>query len=223
MADRGQPVRILSMSLLLIATSASAQSPPAVDCDAVRNSTVPVELAYHGQDGTRTLVQTYRDKSGDGVVWSRELPPSTQPKQPVFVTKATFIDGLPALAEMSTTYAGKFSHRTGKYSPDGLPKNFDHRSDLTYRMHGVTTNGDGSTEERTSTISYKFKSEGTMAVGSCVLQVIHGESDTANDAGRASHRFLVYFPELKISATATDAEPIVDRISTDLSEIKPVN
>jgi hypothetical protein len=223
MADRGQPVRILPISLLLIATSAFAQSPPSVDCDAVRNSTVPVELAYHGQDGTRTFVQSYRDKPGDYVVWSRELPPSTQPKQPVFVTKAIHVDGFPVSGEMSTTYAGKYSHRTAKYASDGLPKNFDRRSDLTYRMRGVTTDGDGTTEERTSTISYKFKSEGTMAVGSCVLLVIHGESDTANDAGRTSHRFLVYFPELKISATATDAEPIVDRISTDFSEIKPVN
>lgn len=216
-------MRILPISLLLIATSAFAQSPPSVDCDAIRNSTVPVELAYHGQDGTRTVVQSYRDRSGDYVVWSRELPPSTQPKQPVFVTRAVYVDGLPVSAEMSTTYAGKYAHRTGKYAPDGLPKNFDRRSDLTYRMRGVTTNGDGTTEERTSTISYRFKSEGTVAVGSCVLQVIHGESATANDAGRTSHRFLAYFPELKISATATGAEPVVDRISTDFSAIKPVN
>src|SRR3954447_10887276 len=151
MADRGQPVRILLVSFLLIATSAQAQSPPAVDCDAVKNSGVPVELAYHGQDGTRTVVQTYRDKSGDGVVWTRELPPSTSSKQPVFVTKATYADGLPASAEMSTNYVGPLSLRTGKYTPDGLPKNFDRRSDLTYRMHSVTTDGEGVTEKRTST------------------------------------------------------------------------
>jgi hypothetical protein len=216
-------MRILLISLLLFATSASAQSPPSVDCDTVKNSVVPVELAYHGQDGTRTIVQTYRDKSGDGVVWSRELPPSTQPKQPVFVTKAIFADGLPASAEMSTTYLGPFSRRTGKYTPDGLPKNFDRRSDLTYRMHSVTTDGEGATEERTSTTSYKFKSEGTVAVGSCVLQAIHGESDISNDAGRRSHRFQIYFPELQILASAADAEPIVDSLSTVFSEIKPLN
>jgi len=218
-------VRILSISLLLLAssTSAQAQSPPSVDCDAVKNSTVPVELAYHGQDGTRTVVQSYRDRSGDGVVWSRELPPSTQSKQPVFVTRATFADGLPATAEMSTTYVGKLSYRTGKYTPDGLPKNFDRRSDLTYRMHAVTTDGDGATEERTGTSSYKFKSEGTITVGSCVLQAIHGESDITNNAGRRSHRFQIYFPELKISASATDAEPIADSLSTVFSEIKHVN
>ena len=216
-------MRILFISLLLFASSASAQSQPSVDCDAVKNSMIPVELAYHGQDGTRTVVQTYRDKSGDGVVWSREMPPSNQSKQPVFVTKATYADGLPASAELSTTYVGKLSLRTGKYTPDGLPKNFDRRSDLTYRMHSVTTDGDGTTEERTSTTSYKFKSEGTVAVGSCVLQAIHGESDITNDAGRRSHRFQIYFPELKIIASATDAEPIVDGISTDFSEIKPVN
>jgi hypothetical protein len=179
-------MRMLSISLLVFASSASAQSPPSVDCNAVKNSMVPVELAYHNQDGTRTVVQTHRDKSGDYVVWSRQMPPSTQPKPPVFVTKANYVDGAVASAELSTTYVGKYSHRTAKYAPDGLPKNFDRRSDLTYRMHAVTTDGDDITEEKTSTISYKFKSEGTSAVGSCVLQVIHGEIDTTNDAGRLS-------------------------------------
>ena len=90
-------------------------------------------------------------------------------------------------------------------------------------MHAVTTPGDDTTEEKTSTISYKFKSEETTAVGSCVLQVIHGEVDTTNDAARTRHSFLLYFPELLISATAADAEPIVDGLSTVFSEIKPVN
>jgi hypothetical protein len=216
-------VRILLVSFLLIATSASAQSPPAVDCDAVKNSVAPVELAYHWQDGTRMVVQAYRNKSGDGVVWTREMPPSTQSKQPVFVTKATFVDGLPALAEMSTNYVGPLSYRSGKYAPEGLPRNFDRRSDLTYRMHAVTTDGEGAIEERTGTTSYKFKSEGTVAVGSCVLQAIHGEVDTTNNAGRRSHRFQIYFPELKILASATDAEPVVDSLSTVFSAIKHVN
>jgi hypothetical protein len=216
-------MRILSISLLVFASSASAQSPPSVDCNAVKNSMVPVELAYHGQDGTRTVVQTYRDKPGDYVVWNRQMPPSTQPKPPVFVTKVTFVDGAPASGEMSTTYVGKYSHRTVKYAPDGLPRNFDRRSDVTYTVHAVTTDGDGATEERTTTISYKFKSEETTAVGSCVLQAIHGEMESTNDAGRTRHTFQVYFPELKISATAHDAEPIVDSLSTVFSEIKPVN
>jgi len=90
-------------------------------------------------------------------------------------------------------------------------------------MHAVTTDGDGTTEEKNSTISYKFKSEGTATVGSCVLQAIHGEIDTTSDTGRKSHSFQVYFPELKISATAVDAEPIVDSLSTVFSEIKPLN
>jgi hypothetical protein len=216
-------MRILSISLLLLASSASAQSPPSVDCDAVRNSTVPVELAYHGRDGTRAVVQAYRDKSGDYVVWTRQLPPSTQSKPPVFVIKATHVDGALVSSEMSTTYLGKYSHRTVKYTSEGLPKNFDRRSDLTARMRTVATDADGLTEEKASTTSYKFKSEGTIAVGSYVLQVIHGEVDTVNDAGRKSHVFQLYFPELKISATAGDAEPIVDSLSTVFSEIKPGN
>jgi hypothetical protein len=90
-------------------------------------------------------------------------------------------------------------------------------------MHAVTTDGDDTTEEKTSTISYKFKSEETTAVGSCDLKVIHGEIDATNDAAGTSHTFQVYFPELQISATAVDAEPIVDSLSTVFSEIKPVD
>ena len=216
-------MRILSISLLVFASSASAQSPPSVDCNAVKNSAVPVELAYHAQDGTKTIVQAYRDEAGNHVVWRRETLPSTRPNPPVFVTKASYVDGVPASAEMSTTFVGKYSHRRGKYVPDGLPRNFDHRSDVAYKMHAVITSGDDTTEEKTSTISYKFKSEETTAVGSCVLQVIHGETDTTNDAARTRHAFLLYFPELQISATATDAEPIVDSLSTVFSEIQPVN
>ena len=216
-------MRILAISLLVFASSASAQSQPSVDCNAVKNSMDPVELAYHSQDGTRTVVQAYRDKSGGYVVRSRQTPPSTHPNPPVFVTKATYIDGALASGEMSTTYAGKYSNLTAKYASDGLPRNFDRRSDAAYKMHAATTDGDGTTEAKTSTISYKFKSEGTAAVGSCILQAIHGEIDTTNDTGRKSHSFQVYFPELKISATAVDAEPIVDSLSTVFSEIKLLN
>jgi hypothetical protein len=90
-------------------------------------------------------------------------------------------------------------------------------------MHTAVTTGDDTTEDKTSTVSYKFKSEETTAVGSCVLQVIHGEADATNDAARTSHTFQVYFPELQIFAMAVDAEPIVDSLSTVFSEIKPVN
>jgi hypothetical protein len=212
-----------SLLLLAFASSASAQPLPSVDCDAVKNSLVPVELAYHGQDGERTVVQASRNTSGDDVVWIRRTLPSTHPNPPVFVTKAIYVDGLPAAAELSTTFVGKYSHRTAKYTPDGLPRNFDHRSDVTYRLHAIITAGDETTEERTSTTSYKFKAEDTTAVGSCALQAVRGESDITNDAGRTRHAFQIYFPELKISATADDAEPIVDSLSTVFSEIKPVN
>jgi membrane-bound lytic murein transglycosylase MltF len=90
-------------------------------------------------------------------------------------------------------------------------------------MHAVVTRGDDTTEEKTSTISYKFKSEETTVVGSCVLQAIHGEIDTTNDDPRTSHSFQVYFPELRIAATAVDAEPVLDSLSTVFSAIGPAN
>ena len=216
-------MRLLSLSLLVLASSASAQSLSFIDCDAVKNPVLPVELTYHSQNGTRTVVQAYRNQSSDYFVWSRQTPPSTHANPPVFVTKANYVDGVIASAELSTPYAGKYSHRTAKYTPDGLPKNFDRRSDVTYKMHAVIMDGDDTTVEKTSTISYKFKSEDTTVVGSCVLQAIHGEIDTTNDNPRTSHSFQVYFPELRIAASAVDAEPIVDSLSTAFSEIKPVN
>jgi len=197
--------------------SASAQSLSPVDCNAIRNSTDPVELAYHSQNGTRTVVQAHRDGSGHRIVWTRQTPPSTHPNPPAFVTKATYVDGTIASAELSTTYGGKYSRRTAKYAPDGFPGNFDRRSNLTYRRHAATLAADNTTEEKTSTISYKFKSEGTITVGSCVLQVIHGETNTTNDSGRTRHAFQIYFPELRISATASGAEPIMDSVSTVFS------
>jgi hypothetical protein len=140
------------------------------------------------------------------------------------VTKATYVDGAIASSELSTTFVGKYSHRTAKYAPEGLPRNFDRRSDVTYKTHAVvTTPGDDATEEKITTKSYKFKSEETTAVGSCVLQSIHGEIDATSEAGRTRHSFQVYFPELHITATAADADPIVDSLSTVFSEIKPIN
>jgi hypothetical protein len=127
--DRGQPMRILAISLLLFAGSASAQSLPAVDCNAVKNSMLPAELTYHGQDGTRTVVQAYPDKSGNYVVWTRQTLPPDHPNPPVFVTKGIHVDGAIAAAEIWTTFVGKYSHRTAKYASEGLPKNFDrHRT-----------------------------------------------------------------------------------------------
>ena len=222
-SDRRHGMRIVSISLLVFASSASAQSPPAIDCDAIKNSTVPVELTYHSQSGTRTVVQSYRSKSGDGVVWSRQTPPSNHPNPPVIVAKGTYVDGFLASGELWTNYIGKYSHEIAKYTAEGLPKNFDHRSDINYKVHVVTTDGDDVTAEKNSTISYMFKSAETIAVGACVLQVIHGETNSINDANRTRHTFQVIFPELRISAMAADAEPIVDSLSTVFSEIKPAN
>ena len=216
-------MRALSISLLLFASSASAQSLPSVDCGAVKNSTVPFELAYHSQNGTRTVVQAYRDKSGVYSAWSRQTPPSNHPNPPVFVVKATYVDGAIASAELWTPYVGKYSHRTAKYTTDRFPKHFDHRSDVNYKIQTASTAADGATEEKTTTISYKFKSAGTIGVGDCEIQIIHGEIDATNDADRTHHIFQLYFPELQVSATAADAEPIVDSLYTVFAEIKPPN
>ena len=216
-------MRILLLSLLICATSAAAQPAPSIDCDAVKNSMAPVELAFHGGDGAKTIVQSHRDASGGYVVWSRHTPLVTSPNPPVYVTKATYVGGFIASAELFTTWSGKYSHTVSRYAFDGLPKGFDRRSDATYQMYSLVTHGDDSIEEKANTISYKYKSEEAITVGACVLQAIHGETDTTTDTGRTLHAYQVYFPELRIFAVANDAEPIVDSVSTDFSEIKPVN
>jgi hypothetical protein len=71
-SDRGETKRILAISLMVFASSASAQSQPFVDCNAVKNFVDPVDLAYHSQVGTRIVVQAYRDRSGGYIVWSAQ-------------------------------------------------------------------------------------------------------------------------------------------------------
>jgi hypothetical protein len=215
-------VRVLIISLAAIATSASAQS--SVDCNAVKNSSVPVELGYHFSNGTRLFAQSFRDKSGDYIIWIKSLPPPSSPNSGPAITKTTYNNGFAACTE---SWSDRWAHGSGHHVinlvPAGFPKNFDRRSDATYKAHSTITYDDNSTSGNNNyTYTYKFKSEGTVVVGSCVLDVVHGELDTTDDAtGKTFHGFSAYYPELQISTTNGNAEPIADSISTQFSAIEP--
>jgi hypothetical protein len=209
-------VRFFALALLAFCGSANAQS---VDCDAVKNTFVPVMLAYHLPNGMKMNTQAYRDKSGTFTIWTQRLPYG--PDQSTVVSKISLTEGMLSSTETWTTFRGKYSHFTGKYAAEGLPKNFDRRSNIQYKNHAVSVFGDDSTEEKTVTVSYQFKSEEEVAVGSCFLRVIHGEFKSVDDAtGRAVHHFQAYYPELHLGTDSPEAEPVADSVSTVFSKIQ---
>jgi hypothetical protein len=212
-------VRVLIISLAVFATSASAQSP--VDCNAVKNSSAPVELGYHFSDGTKLFAQSFRNKSGDYVVWGKSLPPPSTPNNSApSITKTTYNNGFAASTESWSSARGHFVINV---LPDGFPKNFDRRSDAKYKAHYTITHEDNVTSGNSNlTYTYKFKSEDTIVVGSCVLQIVHGELETTDDAtGKTFLVFSAYYPELQVSTINSNAEPIADSISTQFSAITP--
>lgn len=212
-------MRVLIISLAAFATSASAQSP--VDCNAVKNSSTPVELGYHFSDGTKLFAQSFRNKSGDYVVWGKSLPPPPTPNNSgPSITKTTYNNGFAASTE---SWSGARGHFVINVLPDGFPKNFNRRSDAKYKAHYTILHEDNITSGNSNlTYTYKFKSEDTIVVGSCVLQIIHGELDTTDDAtGKTFHVFSAYYPELLVSTINSNAEPIADSISIQFSAITP--
>jgi hypothetical protein len=198
-------MRILMLPLLLLPTAAAAAE--AVDCNAIVTTMAPVELTYHEADKS-SVAQIFRDPSGNSVVWVKTMNGK-------FVAKGDSSAGILATAETSSVFAGKFKSSKIKYNVEGMPKLFDRRSDLKYSITHSSVYGDGSTDTATTTYNYKFKSAGKEAVGPCMLDVVHGESDTVNEkTGKTAHTYGVYFPQLMTGITGQTAEPVIDDIKT---------
>ncbi len=199
--------------LLAMLTGAAAAEP--VDCDAIVNTTAPVELTYHEADEA-SVIQVYRDESGNTVVWLKTLKGK-------LVAKGIFVDGVLITGETTSAYAGKFQSSTIKYSQQGMPPHFDHRSDLKYSTKSSVVYADGSTNESTTTYDYRFKSAGKEPVGPCSLEIVRGESDRVNDkTGKTSHSYSLYFPQLKAAIIGQTAEPVVDDIRTMFVPMTPI-
>jgi hypothetical protein len=199
---------VLSLSPALAQSSAD-------DCSAVKTTMAPVELSYHVPNHARVTLQSYRDRSGDYVTWNR-----TEDGTLVSVIRFTFVQGIGTETRETSTRHGKLKAITRKFSVEGLPKNFDRRSNVRYKSTVVSTYADGSTDETSSMVSYRFKSEEKMMIGSCELDIIRGESVVSlGMTGRTSRSNLLYFPELKLTVGTSGHDPIIDHVKTTFTPI----
>jgi hypothetical protein len=201
---------VLSLTLL---TGAAAAEP--VDCDAIVNTTAPVELSYHeGEEAS--VIQVYRDNSGNSVVWLKKMKGK-------FVAKGVFEGGVLTAAETTSAYAGKFKSSTIKYLERGMPRQFDRLSDLKYSTKSSVVYADGSTNEFTTTNDYRFKSARKESIGPCTLDVVRGESERVNETtGKTSHSWSLYLPQLTAAIIGQTAEPVLDDIRTTFLPITPI-
>jgi len=212
------PRLCIRLYLVLVGSDACAQS-SAIDCDAVKKATVPFELSYHFSNGRRALLQSYRDQSGDGVIWNRE-----ESEQRIRVQKTTYIGGDSSEMLAWTTLPVE-SPVVVKATTEGLPKNFDHRSNVEFKVKSTTTYADGTSAERISINSYAFKSEDQITVGSCVFSVVRGELEYApypKTDKPPVHIVQLHFPELKLTVSGYGGEPVIDDLKTSFTPIPPI-
>ncbi len=222
MASPVLPLLGACVAFVVLGSQAHAQSAAAVlDCDAAKNAKAPVELSFHLADGTRVTSQMHRENAAaaDFVYWSRvEFGTST------FVTKYSFVGGLPTESQESSTLSGKLKSTTRKFSFEGLSGDFDRRSDIQYKLTITAAYADGTTAETSVTNSYQFKSEDTVTVGSCVLDAIHGATNILEPrTGKSTSGFQIYFPELKLAVLDREREPAIDGLKTTFTPITPIS
>jgi hypothetical protein len=206
------------LCLVLPGSHASAQS-AAVDCESAKNTTRPVELRYHLANGTKVVLQSYRQPSNDYIIWMRaEVPNAT------FVTKFNYAGGILTESKETTTLEGKRKATARKFNIEGYPKNFDRRSDIQYKMTSTSTYADGSSDESAITNSYKFKSEDRITLGSCVLRVVYGATESMDPkTGKTGGRlFQLYFPELKLTAGDSKEPVVIEELKTSFAPITPL-
>jgi hypothetical protein len=208
----------VSLCGMLAGSHASAQS-AAADCEAAKNTTMPVELSYHLANGAKAVLQSYRQPSDENIVWMRVEAPNL-----TFVTQFKYVGGVLTESHETTTLAGKRKATARKFEIEGYPKNFDRRSDIQYKITLTATYADGTSEESSGTNSYKFKSEDKITIGSCAIKVVYGETESTDPkTGKTGVRlFQVYFPELKMTVIDTLKEPVIDELKTNFAPITPV-
>jgi hypothetical protein len=207
-------MRLLALFAVFVSTTATAK---AIDCNVVTDTMQPVQVRYHDPSGRTVTEQIFRDKSGNMVVWVKT-------GNGVAVTKSTLAQGILQSAEMTTTHSGKIRSSTNKITVDGLPPNFDHRTNVQYSQSYHLTWADGSNSDASDKITYTFKSEGKETVGSCLLTAIHGEIDGVHGASsrQVVREYQVYYPELMLPVASRSGEPTIDEITTDFTPMTPI-
>jgi len=207
-------MRVFVLLLAMLASATVAAEP--IDCNAIENTTAPVELTYHDGKDSSAVIQVYRDKSANSVAWIKTLDGK-------LVTKVVLVAGILATAETTSAFAGKFKSSKITYTVDGMPKLFDHRQDLKYTIAHSTIYADSSADLSSVRFDYKFRSAGKEPVGPCMLDVVHGETDSVNEkTGKTSHSYSVYFPALMAVMTGRTAEPVLDDIKTSFVPMTPI-
>ena len=201
----------MRLAALLLLASTSFAAAETVDCEALKNSTIPYQISwkYSNDDSPNVevnIVQVYRDKSGDSIVWRKTtfLPGLIE------VVKGVIVDGVGYDAVSTNSQTGL---RKSKGSYQGLPKAFDRKSDLTYTSKITITSADGSIRESAATISYHFVNESQKAIGPCLFTVIQGETTNVIDGKQRSPHATYYIGELK----STSLFPANDNTEFELS------
>ena len=182
-------MRIAALVLLISASSAFAQ---AVDCEALKGTTMPYQISWRYK-GNQYITQVYRDKSGDYVAWQQAVTPTSV----LWVSKSTVIDGTGTESLMTTRQTGKNKSSKIKTTYTGYPKGFDRRSDIAFKASASITYADASVTESQSAVSYRFVKEERKAVGSCLLKVVLGELTSSRDDKPLPAVTTSYLPEIK--------------------------
>ena len=207
--------QIVATATSLFAAS-SAQAQTAIDCNAVKTTSIPVELTLHTRE-LKHVVQVFRTASGNDTIWI-QIQASTGTQ----VVKLLTSEGFPAESLSSAPSSNTLIRFKSDY--DGLPKKFDHRSNLDYKA--VITSTDG----RTSAVqhSYRFKSEDQINIGPCVLIAVRGDDDTTITSSQGGpptvtkiQKAVIYLPELRLQIVSFSrtSEIIFDDIKTSFTPL----
>jgi len=206
----GNLIRFIAALLSIVPMIADAAE---IDCETLKSTTQPFEISWtFGK--YESVLQIYREKSGDAVRWRQVTTPGF-----VNVSKIEFFDGVGS--EFTRTYRGGQPLK-GKSTFSGLPKGFNHRSDLTYAIDASNKFPDGQTVKSTTTVHFHFVSETRKAIGGCVFAIIKSEETLTVD-GKANGPTTVYFlPDLQTPSLLADDDTEF-HISTSFTPLRLLN
>jgi hypothetical protein len=187
----------------LYATAVAAQP---VDCNAIKTTLVPYEIRFGRDDNNKSVLQMYRDASGDYVAWFARQTPNMST-----ISKAVVSPGQSSTTSIEGRPNGSSAYTvTNDITWRGLPKKFDWASDVTFQAQSKFSDikSDGGKPNITykdgnANLVYKYVSTQRINIGSCLFAANIGYV-TIPVEGRPTpfYQTRIYFPE--ISATVVD-------------------
>ncbi|CAL77746.1 conserved hypothetical protein; putative signal peptide [Bradyrhizobium sp. ORS 278] len=207
---------ILLLTGLVLGGSAVARAQE-VDCAAVQGSATPIEMRYHRTNGALVIIQSDRASHDNFTVWSR-----TETPQGVIVSRSTFVGGLMSESQDTTNFGGTIRTYHKTYAFEGLPGDFDRKSDIDYKIIITTRMQDGSTTKSVVLQKYRFKYASTRKVGPCELVIVHATAEVEIPPSPVkNHIAQVYLPELNLGA-GDPIEPTIEGVTTSFVPITPL-